>query len=225
MRLRRLALFTIVLAAIFAGLAAYFLRDPPVPPDSIELMPAYQSQALLTRAWALPVAHLYGPQGYVFQANPSTCGPTSIADVLRSEGRPADPDAVMKGSGVFQIFGVLPGGLTLDQEAEILTRNSGKPVKLLRGLSLDAFRAEMAESNDASRRIIVNFTRSPLFGRGHGHFSPILGYLPDEDLVFVGDVNANYKPWLVPTRRLYEAQDTIDSSSGAKRGVLEIEAP
>ena len=225
MRFRRIALLTTAFAAILAGLAAYLLRDPPAPPDSIEFTPAYQSQALMTRAWALPVARLYGPQGYLFQRNPSACGPTTIADVLRSEGRPTDPDAVMEGSGVFQIFGILPGGLTLDQEAEILTRNSGKPTKLLRDLSLQEFRAEMAKSNDASRRVIVNFTRSPLFGRGHGHFSPILGYLPDEDLVFVGDVNANYKPWLVPTPRLYEAQNTIDSSSHAKRGVLEIEAP
>jgi hypothetical protein len=65
----------------------------------------------------------------------------------------------------------------------------------------------------------------PLFGRGHGHFSPVLGYLPAEDLVFVGDVNAHYLPSLILTRRLYEAQNTVDSSSHAKRGVLEIEAP
>ena len=82
----------------------------------------------------------------------------------------------------------------------------------------------MAKSNDPSRRIILNFTRMPLFGRGHGHFSPILGYLADEDLVFVGDVTANYRPWLVPTSRLYDAENTLDSSSHAKRGVLEIEA-
>ena len=170
------------------------------------------------------MARLYGPQGYLFQSNPSVCGPTSIADILRSEGRAADPSSVMNGSGIWQIFGVLPGGLTLDQEAQILERNSGKPVKKLRDLSLDEFRAEMAKSNDPSRRIILNFTRMPLFGRGHGHFSPILGYLADEDLVFVGDVNANYRPWLVPTSRLYDAENTLDSSSHAKRGVLEIEA-
>ena len=63
-----------------------------------------------------------------------------------------------------------------------------------------------------------------VFGRGHGHFSPVLGYLPAEDLVFVGDVNASYRPWLVPTTRLFDAQNTIDSSSHAKRGVLEVEA-
>jgi hypothetical protein len=124
MRFQRTAFGALAFAAILAGSAAFYLRDPPVPPDSVELMPAYHDPALLSRAWSLPVAHLYGPQGYMFQQNPSTCGPTSIADVLHSEGRQADPDSVMEGSGVFQIFGILPGGLTLDQEAEILERKA-----------------------------------------------------------------------------------------------------
>ena len=225
MRFRRSALAALAFAAILAGFAWFYLREQPAPPNSIERLPAYQNEALLARAWALPVAHLYGPQGYLFQLNQSTCGPTSIADLLRSEGRPADPTSVLKGSGVLQIFGFLPGGLTLDQEAEILGRTAGSPVKVLRDLSLDSFRAEMAKSNDPSLRIVLNFLREPLFGRGHGHFSPVLGYLPAEDLVFVGDVNANYRPWLVPTGRLYDAQNTIDSSSHAKRGLLEIDAP
>jgi len=82
----------------------------------------------------------------------------------------------------------------------------------------------MAKGNDPSERIVINFTREPLFGRGHGHFSPVLGYIADQDLVFVGDVSAKFKPWLVPTQRLFEAQNTIDSDNGLKRGVLEIEA-
>ena len=225
MRFRRTALGVLLFGGLAAGLASFYLRDPPVPPYSIERAPAYQDEALLSRAWLLPVAHLYGPQGYMFQRNPSTCGPTSIADVLHSEGRRADPDSVMEGSGVWQIFGILPGGLTLDQEAEILERKAGKPVRKLRDPSLDEFRAEMAKSNDPTQRIIVNFDRGPLFGRGHGHFSPVLGYLPEQDLVFVGDVNAKFQPWLVATDRLYEAQNTVDSSSHAKRGVLEVEAP
>jgi hypothetical protein len=225
MSLRRSALAVAVFAAILATFAGHYFREQPVSPDSIERLPAYQNGALLARACALPVARLYGPQGYLFQQNPSVCGATSIADLLRSEGVAADPDSVMKGSGALQIFGFLPWGLTLDQEAEILTRDAGKPAKLLRGLSLEAFRAEMTKSNDPSRRMVMNFSREPLFGRGHGHFSPILGYLPNEDLVFVGDVNASYRPWLVPTDRLYDAQNTIDSSSRAKRDLLEIDAP
>ncbi len=225
MRLRRSAPWLVLILAILSGSAAFYFRAPPVSPDSIERTATYQNEALLARAWSLPVARLYGPEKYLFQQNPSFCGPTSIADLLRSEGRPADPNSVLDGSGIRQVAGILPGGLTLDQEAEVLERDTGKHVTVLRDLSLDAFRAEMAKANDPSRRLIVNFTRGPLFGRGHGHFSPVLGYFAREDLVFVGDVNANYRPWLVPTSRLYEAQNTIDASSHAKRGLLEVEAP
>lgn len=225
MTFRRGALALLALAAILTSLAWYSFRKPPASADSIEWIPAYQDNAVLARAWALPVARLYGPQGFVFQHNQSVCGPTSIADVLRSEGVAADPEVVVSHSGALKIFGFLPFGLTLDEEAGLLERETGRPVTELRNLSLDAFRTEMAKSNDPTRRIIVNFTRAPLFGRGHGHFSPVLGFLPDQDLVFVGDVNANYRPWLVPTARLFEAQDTIDSTSHTKRGLLEVAAP
>jgi hypothetical protein len=224
MTFRRVAVVILALAAILAGIAGFYLREAPASADSIERIPAYQNEALLARAWALPVARLYGPRGYLFQQNPSVCGPTSVADVLRSEGVAADPAAVLNRSGALTVFGILPFGLTLDEEAALLEHETGKPVRKLRDVSLETFRAEMAKSNDPSRRIVVNFTRAPLFGRGHGHFSPVLGYLPAEDLVFVGDVNASYRPWLVPTTRLFDAQNTIDSSSHAKRGVLEVEA-
>ena len=82
----------------------------------------------------------------------------------------------------------------------------------------------MAHANDASRRYVVNFNRGPLFGRGHGHHSPILGYLAEQDLVFVGDVNRDFGgPWLVKSARLYEAMDTTDGTSGKKRGLIVME--
>src|SRR5271166_656469 len=76
------------------------------------------------------MAEAFGVAGHVL-----VYSNTGIADVLRSEGRPADPSSVLNGSGVLQIFWILLGGLTLDQEAEILKRNSGKPVKLVCDLS------------------------------------------------------------------------------------------
>ena len=215
----------IALVALAAAVAAVLVRPKPAPVSSIERLPVYQSPALLARAWALPVARLYGPDGYVFQRNPSVCGPTSAADLLRSQRRPATPEAVLQGTGVKPIFGLLPRGMTLDQEAAMLRLRTAGTVTVLRGLSPDAFRAEMAQANDPHHRYIVNFTRAPLFGRGHGHFSPVLGYLPAEDLVFVGDVNAGYKPWLAPTARLYAAQDTLDADAHAKRGLLRVDLP
>ena len=111
---RRIALAVLVLVAIVAGLARFYLREPPASADSIERIPAYQNEALLARAWVLPVARLYGPQGYLFQQNQSVCGPTSIADVMRSEGVAADPAAILSRSGALQIFGFLPFGLAKD---------------------------------------------------------------------------------------------------------------
>src|SRR5208337_2165935 len=84
------------------------------------------NEALLARAWVLPVARLYGPQGYLFQQNQSVCGPTSIADVMRSEGFAADTAAMLSRSDSLQIFGFLPFGLTLDEEARLLERDNGE---------------------------------------------------------------------------------------------------
>jgi hypothetical protein len=116
--------------------------------------------------------------------------------------------------------------MTLDEEAALMRLRTGAEVKVLRDLDLAAFRAELPRMNDPSLRYTANFARGPLFGRGHGHHSPILGYLPDEDLVFIGDVNRDYAgPWLVKADRLFQAIDTIDDSSGKKRGLLVVTVP
>jgi hypothetical protein len=78
-------------------------------------------------------------------------------------------------------------------------------VSVLRGLDLASFRDHLRHANDVSRRYVVNFTRGPLFGTSDGHHSPIAGYLVDEDLVLVLDVNKKYGPWLVKSERLYDA--------------------
>ncbi|WP_244492627.1 phytochelatin synthase family protein [Aureimonas sp. AU22] len=75
--------------------------------------------------------------------------------------------------------------------------------------------------NDPRRRYVVNVGREPIFGAGCGPISPVVGYLEAQDLVFVLDVNAKFGPWLIETRRLFEAMDTLDG--GKKRGLLRIE--
>ena len=86
MRWTRRAIALSLAGGLAAAAAATFLWPAPIPPDSIERTPAYQNEALLARAWSLPVAHRYGPAGYVYQPNQSLCGPTSVADVMLSEG-------------------------------------------------------------------------------------------------------------------------------------------
>ena len=183
----------------------------------------YQDAALLSRAWALPVAQIYQHDGVDYQGNGSFCGPTSAVNVLRSLGTAADQKSILDGTDEHPHFGIIFGGITLDHLADVVRKKSGKKVSVLRDLTLEQFRAEMARANDPALRYIVNFHRGPLFATGGGHHSPIGGYLAAEDLVLVVDVNAKYHPWLVPTARLYEAVDTVDKSTGKKRGLLRIE--
>lgn len=190
---------------------------------SIRTNAAYQDTALLERAWKLPVAAKYASPGVVFQPNASFCGPTSMANVLRSLGT-ADttPDRALEGTGKCSI-GFCWGGLTLDELAEVARSTVPGQVQVLRGLTLEEFREHLRHANSPERRYIINFDRGPLFGNVGGHHSPIAGYLEAEDLALVLDVNEHYRPWLVPTERLLQAMNTVDSSSGLQRGLLLIE--
>jgi hypothetical protein len=187
----------------------------PSPFTSIRSGTTFQRQALLDRAWALPVARLYAP--LLSQNFTSICGPTSVANVLRSLQVPT-------GRNPFRRIGLR--AMSLDQ----LTAESRElipapwRVQSVRPASVEALREELRRSNDLDRRAVLNFSRAPLFGGGGGHHSPLGGYLEAEDLAFVLDVNASYGPWLVTPERLFEAMDTTaDWSTGLKRGLARFE--
>src|ERR1700730_13987321 len=78
----------------------------------------YQNPALLEKAWTLPVARLYHSD-IDFQRNVSLCGPTSVVNVLRSLHQPGDQATTLRGTGISTVMGFLPGGVTLDQLAEV----------------------------------------------------------------------------------------------------------
>jgi hypothetical protein len=191
--------------------------------DSIKGTQEYQNPTLLKRAWTLPVAALYQP-GIDYQRNASVCGPTSLVNVLHSLEQPGEQETILQNTGLSTVLGYLPEGITLDEMADIARQKFvGRKVSVLRDLDLKAFREQMAHANDLTRRYVINFSRGPLFGTGGGHHSPIAGYLADEDLVLVLDVNKKYGPWLVKSARLFDAMNTLDSGAGKKRGLLLIE--
>ena len=189
---------------------------------SIKQSAAYQDPALLEKAWALSVAATYRA-GVEFQRNASVCGPTSVANVLHSLNQPGNQESILQGTNFTTVLGYLPEGLTLDQLADITRQKLRRKVTVLRDLDLAAFREQMNHVNDPSRRYIINFSRGPLFGTGGGHHSPIAGYLGQEDLILILDVNKKYGPWLVKSERLYSAMNTIDTTAQKKRGLLLIE--
>jgi Phytochelatin synthase len=227
-RTRKIVLWTAI-TAIFLGGSAVIL--PPLISVghadyarvvSIKETGDYQDPAELKKAWALPVAATYQP-GIDFQRNPSVCGPTSLVNVLHSLKLPGNQESILQGTNFSTVLGYLPEGLTLDQLAEIARQKLHRQVTVLRDLGLAAFREQLSHANDLSRRYVINFSRGPLFGTGGGHHSPIAGYLTEEDLVLVLDVNQKYGPWLVKSQRLYDAMNTVDATSQKKRGLLLIE--
>lgn len=182
---------------------------------SIKSNPTWQRRDLLDRAWALPVAKRYTP--LLSQGFTSICGPTSVANVLRSMG-------VSTGKNPLRGFGVR--AMSLDQlaseSAEVVP--AAWTVRAVRPQSVEALRVELRASNHEHRRLVTNFARTSLFGGGSGHHSPIGGYLEQEDLAFVLDVNASYGPWLVSCERLFDAMNTVaDWSTGKTRGLAVFE--
>jgi hypothetical protein len=211
-------------AVVVAGAWALgaFSPSPYAHVATIEHTPVFRNAALLAEAERMPVARTYLSRSFEYQHNPSVCGPTSAADVMHSLGRADSQTDVMTRAGVTSVFGYVIPGLTLDQEAAVLRKTTGDPVTLLRNLDLATFRALLARANDPKLRFVVNFHRGPMFGRGHGHFSPILAYLANRDLVLVGDVNHDYGIYLVSTSRLFDAMNTIDDVTRKKRGLLMV---
>lgn len=217
-----IALGTVLgLVAIFVVLAITGVVGPPkVSPEAIASA-VDRTPALLDRAFALPAAATYG-RSLHWQRNGSMCGPASLVNVRRSLGESvADEDAVLGDTGKCRL-GVCMMGLTLDELAEVARASGEHEVTVLRDLSPEEFREELRRSNDPSVRYVVNFARKQIFGAGGGHHSPVGGYLEDEDLVLVLDVNADFQPWLVERERLYAAVDTMDGE--LERGMLRITA-
>ncbi|MBL0914397.1 MAG: C39 family peptidase [Sphingopyxis sp.] len=220
--LAALVLMIVAAAGVTIG-PLLFERNHYAHVVSVERRDDYRDPELMAAAWALPAARLYRRTSYEFQGNQSFCGPASLANVLRSMGRNVSQQQAIDGSPYEPWFGILIGGMTLDELAALTQQRSGQRVSVVRDQSLTGFRAEMARSNDPAFRYIVNFHRGPIFGRGHGHFSPVLGYLADRDLVLVGDVNADYRPFLVSSERLWRAANTIDTATGKARGLIRVD--
>lgn len=177
---------------------------------------------LLAQAWQQPVARVYRQVGLLTQTPAAMCGPTSIAQVLRSCGIDVPAGQVLDGTPVRTFFGARIGGMSLDQVAEVLRIRSETDVEVLRDLELDALRSELARANDLGFRYIANFSRQPLFGWGGGHHSPLGAYLPDEDAVLVVDCNRRVGPWVASVPAFHKALNTRDPWMKVSRGLARL---
>jgi hypothetical protein len=114
-------------AIIFVFSARRFIFPEKLDVVSIRTESTFQNPALLQRAFALPVAAQYQRAPIAFQPNGSFCGPTSLADVWRTLGRPeVTPAQVLEGTELCAT-GICFGGLTLDDLAGVVRNRIQSP--------------------------------------------------------------------------------------------------
>jgi hypothetical protein len=114
-------------------------------------------------------------------------------------------------------------GATLDQLAAMLAAHDVAVEAIHAGdVSVETFRQQargnLARTGDV---VVVNYHRGSLGQGATGHFSPLGAYHAGSDQFLVLDVAAHKYPWTwIPTARLFDAMDTIDSSADTTRGYL-----
>jgi glutathione-S-conjugate glycine hydrolase len=162
------------------------------------------------------------------------CGPATIAAVLNSLEikRPSPPrlypwglftqDLVFtpENQKIKSYAKVEEDGLVLEQINAFLL-NLGVKAEFHHADTIDVSKLRQMITDtlvDPSKRLIVNYTR-----QAAGHVSPIGAYDADPDRALVLDVaKYKYPPVWMTLADLYQAINTIDSSSNQTRGIVVV---
>ena len=184
------------------------LKKAIVP--SIKDTKAYKDTELLHRLRQSAMGSLY-QSAVEFQFQEGYCCPATQRTILKSlpglnHSLLADPK---RGPATIEKFAE-----TLDEQSQGMTKSS----IALGSEGYETFLAALKKVNNPKYRVAANFLRSPLFGFVRsiwpsslmltflgGHFSPIVGFFEDLNLVAVFDVNHNYSTFFVTPERFYDA--------------------
>lgn len=186
---------------------------------------------LIERLWRTQVGQLY-LDILEYQKMEGFCASATIRNILKSFHVPdlILPTVIYGSSSISKLSSTLNATLCNSNREFITSRivygNEG----------YDSFLTALKLVNNPKYRICINFLRSSLFGWKNpyffffphnlfftllgGHFSPLVGYFEELDLVAVFDVNHNYGLYFVDTYRLYEAVCTFDFSTKLYRGLV-----
>jgi glutathione gamma-glutamylcysteinyltransferase len=170
------------------------------------------------------------------QDEPAYCGLASVAMVLNSLA--IDPRRAWKGPWRYfheqmldcclPLEKVRQDGITLEQAA-CLARCNGAAVEVFPygAVSVEEFR-EMVKSAAANpeNHLVVSYTRKAFNQTGDGHFSPIGGYSPEQDMVLILDTaRFKYPPHWLKLESVYHAMQACDPVTGLPRGFLRLGLP
>ncbi|XP_010522567.1 PREDICTED: glutathione gamma-glutamylcysteinyltransferase 1 [Tarenaya hassleriana] len=170
------------------------------------------------------------------QSEPAYCGLASLSMVLNA----LSIDPGRKWKGPWRWFD--ESMLDCCEPLEIVRDKGitfGKVVCLAHcsGAKVEAFRTSQCTIGDFRNyvikcstsdncHIISSYNRGVFKQTGTGHFSPIGGYNAERDMALILDVaRFKYPPHWVPLKLLWEAMDSLDQSTGHRRGFMLISRP
>ncbi|OQR99664.1 hypothetical protein THRCLA_21799 [Thraustotheca clavata] len=231
-RIRRALLVTVLSILIPPYLAyAYLFQRSFIDPimsaakrESIKLDPKYKNPDLLKRIWSTKVGKIYLESDLEYQCQEGYCSSATMRNILKSIGISSLPPPRSGASTPLKYAQAIDKASNGQTTSSIVYGSEG----------YEAFMCTVKKANDPNYRVAVNFLRSPLFGITQpsylpinfvlalfgGHFSVIVGYLEDEDLVAVFDVNHTYGPYLVDSKRLYDAVNSYDKMANNTRALI-----
>lgn len=109
-------------------------------------------------------------------------------------------------------------------ELEGLFKSYSVEVKTFHGadISLEKFRQLIVQNlRQPENFVVINYLRRNLGQKGGGHISPIVAYHEPSDRFLILDVaRYRYSPVWVKSKTLWEAINTVDSTSGKTRGFI-----
>lgn len=199
--------------------------DPlPLPAQLLPLTAAEGHRLLVegaTRADYQPLA-----TAFESQRRPAYCGVASSVVVLNAL-RPAGPRLTQ--ATFFPDWStelrVTFAGMTLQELGELLRRHGAEAELVYAGdTTLEAFRLKASENlGRAGDYVLVNYQRASLGQREGGHISPLAAYSAPTDRFLILDVAAyRYPPVWVPAVDLWNAMNTVDTTSGRTRGFVAV---
>jgi hypothetical protein len=234
---RNITVFLIVSIFGFSAMEGTFHRRK-LPPPAVSFS-SDAGKALFQLALAQGTMNVYFrlAENYCTQGHPSFCSLGSLTMALNA--LLIDPRRIWQGVWRWFDESMLDccqgievtklQGMTLAKVA-CLARCNAADVQLYYGpdRSVEEFRADILASVSSTQPLqvmIVSYNRRTLGQSGSGHYSPIGGYEPKEDMVLVLDVaRFKYPPHWVPLSLLYNALQDLDSDSGKPRGYLLLQA-
>ena len=117
-------------------------------------------------------------------------------------------------------------GMTLKELAGIF-QTYGVRVQTFHGedIALEQFRQLAIQNLQQPKNfLVVNYLRRSMGQKGGGHISPVVAYNESSDRFLILDVaRYRYSPVWVSASSLWEAMNTLDSTSGKTRGFLMID--